>query len=152
MAGRAGKAINRSTAFWDTSILLPLCVRQSATAKASTLYKKYEMVVWWGAPVEIANILARLVRLHHIDSKGWTAAWKLAKSLSESWAMMQPSEALRSRAIRLVDRYDLSAGSALQLAAALEWCEGIPQERVFLTLDKQLREAALLCDFNALQI
>lgn len=112
------------------------------------LYKKYDVVAWWGAPVEIANVLARLMRLRQIDSKGWTAARKLAKNLSDAWSMMQPSDALRSRAIRLVDRYDLSAVTALQLAAAMEWCEGMPRGRVLLTLDRQFREAALLCDFD----
>jgi hypothetical protein len=29
---------------------------------------------------------------------------------------------------------------ALQLAAALEWCEDIPQGRVFLAADQKLRE------------
>ncbi len=63
--------------------------------------------------------------------------------------MIQPSDALRARALQLVDRYDFRAADSLQLAAALEWCEDAPQGRVFLTTDERLREAALLAGFDA---
>jgi len=38
------------------------------------------------------------------------------------------------------------------LAAALEWCEDVPQGRVFLTTDQKLRDAALLNGFDARRI
>jgi hypothetical protein len=44
------------------------------------------------------------------------------------------------------------SADALQLAAALEWCEGAPQGRVFLTADLKLREAALFSDFDVKEI
>ena len=43
---------------------------------------------------------------------------------------------LRSKAIQLVERYDLRAADSLQLAAALAWCEDAPRGRVFLTADQ----------------
>jgi predicted nucleic acid-binding protein len=52
----------------------------------------------------------------------------------------------------LVDRYDLRAADSFQLAAALEWCEDVPQGRVFLTADQRLREAARFSGFNAKQM
>jgi hypothetical protein len=54
--------------------------------------------------------------------------------------------------VELVDRYDLRAADSLQLAAALEWCEGVPEGHVFLTIDQTLREAALLSGFDAQRI
>jgi len=51
-----------------------------------------------------------------------------------------------------VERYDLRAADALQLSAGLEWCGEDPRGRVFLTADKKLRDAALLCGFDAPQI
>lgn len=33
---------------------------------------------------------------------------------------------LRSKAVQLVERYDLRAADSLQLAAALAWCEDAP--------------------------
>jgi len=65
-----------------------------------------------------------------------TKARKLARNLADSWSLIQPSNVLRSKAIQLVERYDLRAADALQLAAALVWCEDAHQGRVFLTADQ----------------
>jgi len=74
---------------------------------------------------------------------------KLAKILSDTWSLIQPSNVLRSKAVQLVERDDLRAADSVQLAAALAWCEDAPQGRVFLTVDQKLREAALLAGFDA---
>jgi hypothetical protein len=62
----------RIPAFWDSSPLAPLCVRQGITPRAITLYKLHDAVVWWATPVEIASALARLVRMKQLDSTEWT--------------------------------------------------------------------------------
>ena len=139
----------RIPAFWDSSALVPLCVRQGITPRAITLYKLHDAVVWWATPVEIASALARLVRMKQLDSSEWTRARKLAKRLADSWSVIQPSDALRAHSLQLVDRYDLRAADSFQLAAALEWCNGAPQGRVFLAADRRLGEAALLSGFDA---
>ena len=77
MAGRARKPVTRALAFWDSSALVPLCVRQGITPRAIALYKSYEAVVWWATPVEIASALARLVRMQQLDSGDWNKARKL---------------------------------------------------------------------------
>jgi predicted nucleic acid-binding protein len=142
----------RIPAFWDSSALVPLCVRQGITPRAIALYKIHDAAVWWAAPVEIASALARLVRMKQLDSDDWTKARKLAKRLADSWSVIQPSDALRAKSIQLVERYDLRAADSFQLAAALEWCENAPQGRVFLTTDQKLRAAALLSGFDAKQM
>jgi len=139
----------RTLAFWDTSALVPLCVRQAITPRAVALYKIHDAAVWWGTPVEIASALARLLRMKHLDPSEWTRARKFAKRLADSWSVIQPSDALRTKSIQLLDRYDLRAADSLQLAAALEWCEDTPQGRIFLTTDQRLGEAALLSGFDA---
>jgi uncharacterized protein len=139
----------RTLAFWDTSALVPLCVRQGATPRAIALHKVHDAAVWWATPVEIASALARLVRMKHLNSSDWSKARNLAKRLADSWSVVQPSNGLRAKAIQLVERYDLRAADSFQLAAALEWCEDVPQGRVFLTTDQRLREAALLSGFDA---
>jgi predicted nucleic acid-binding protein len=151
MAGRA-KPLTRVAAFWDTSALVPLCIRQRITPKVVALYNTYEVVVWWATPVEIASALARLLRMQQISPSDCVKARKLAQTLADSWSVIQPSDALRSKAVRLVDRHDLRAADALQLVAALEWCEDAPQGRLFLTADERLREAALLSGFDARQM
>ena len=152
MAGRTGKSVIRIPAFWDTSALVPLCVRQGITPRAIALYKIHDVVVWWATPVEIASALARLLRMKQLDSSDWTKARKLAKRLADSWSMIQPSDALRTKSAQLVDRYDLRAADSFRLAAALEWCEDAPQGRAFLAADQKLREAALLSGFDAKQM
>jgi len=109
-------------------------------------------MVWWATPVEIASALARLVRMKHLEPREWPEARRLAGKLADGWSVIQPSDTLRKSAAELVDNYDLRAADALQLAAALVWCEDEPQDQVFLTLDQKLREAALLRGFDAKQM
>lgn len=142
----------REIAFWDTSALVPLCVRQSMTPNAITLYRTHDVIVWWATPVEIASALARLVRTKRINASDCAKARKLANVLSDSWSVIQPSDTLRAKSLRLVDQYDLRAADSLQLASALEWCEDVPKGRAFLTADARLREAALLAGFEAKQM
>jgi predicted nucleic acid-binding protein len=142
----------RIPAFWDTSALVPLCVRQGITPRAIALYTLHDVVVWWATPVEIASALARLVRMKQLAPGDWTRARKLAKKLADSWSVIQPSDALRARSAQLVDRYDLRAADSFQLAAALEWCEDAPQGRAFLTADQRLTEAAQSSGFDAKQM
>jgi predicted nucleic acid-binding protein len=152
MATRAGGQIASTAAFWDTSALVPLCVRQSVTPKLQALYKSHEIIVWWATRVEIASALAPLLRMKQISSADYAKARSFADVLSSSWAVVQPSDALRTKAMRLVDQYDLRAADSFQLAAALEWCGDIPKGRTFLSTDDRLREAALLAGFVAPQI
>jgi len=148
MAGRA-KPIIRRAAFWDASVLVPLCIGQRITPKVIALYNTYEVVVWWATPVEIASALARLLRMQQISPSDCVKARKLSQVLADSWFVIQPSDGLRSKAVRLVGRHDLRAADALQLVAALEWCEDDPQGRAFFTANEKLREAALLNGFDA---
>ena len=152
MARRAGKPIARRPAFWDSSALVPLCVRQGITPEAISLYKAHDVVVWWSTPVEIASALSRLLRMKQIDGSECAKARKLARVIGDFWSVIQLSDALRRKAVQLVEHYDLRAADSLQLAAALEWCEDVPQGRVFLTADERLRQAAVLSGFDAGQI
>jgi len=142
----------REIAFWDTSALVPLCVRQSTTANAIALYRTHGAVVWWTTPVELASALARLVRMKRINATDCAKARKLADVLSDSWSVIQPTDVVRAKALRLVDQHDLRAADSLQLAASLEWCEDVPKGRLFLTADERLREAALQVGFEAKQM
>ena len=144
--------MTRIPAFWDTSALVPLCVRQGITLQTIALYKLHDTVVWWATPVEIASALARLVRMKQLNPSDWARARKLANRLADSWSVIQPSDGLRAKSTQLVDRYDLRAADSFQLAAALEWCEDDPQGRVFLTADGRLREAARSSGFDAKQM
>jgi predicted nucleic acid-binding protein len=148
MAPGTRRPLTRVAAFWDSSLLIPLCVRQPATARATALYPNYDTVVWWGTPVEIASALARLARMGQVDAATLNRARRLARDLADSWMVVEPADAVRDLAIELVHRYQLRAADALQLAAALAWCANRPQGRVFLTDDEKLRDAALRAGFD----
>jgi hypothetical protein len=45
----------RIPAFWDTSALVPLCVRQGVTPGAIALYKVHDAVVWWSGARTLLN-------------------------------------------------------------------------------------------------
>lgn len=149
MAAGTRRQVAKATAFWDSSMLVALCVRQGLTPTARSLYKAYEVVVWWATPVEIASALARLTRMQQLDVRDLGQARNLAADLADVWWVMQPSEAIRAKASSLVEQHDLCAGDALQLAAALEWCENEPRGKMFLTADRRLREAAMLSGFDS---
>jgi len=142
----------RQLAFWDASVLVSLCIPQPATPFVTKLSRNYDVVVWWATPVEIASALARLVRTRAIGAPESAEARRLATGIAVWWLVIGPSDALRARAIGIVERYDLRAADALQLSAGLEWCREDPRGRVFLTADKKLRDAALLSGFDAPQI
>jgi hypothetical protein len=67
-------------------------------------------------PVEIGSALARFMRMKQLDFRDWAKASKLAKSLVDSWSVIQLSDALRATSIQLADRYDSSWMSAWHLA------------------------------------
>ena len=152
MATGTERPVRRRAAFWDTSALVPLCVRQGITPHAIALFKRHQVVVWWSTPVEMASAFARLSRMNQIDSDDYLTARKLARDLSQVWSVIQPTETLRAKAVQLLDRHDLRAADSLQLAAALEWCEDLPHGRMFLAFDEKLREAALRSGFDAERI
>ena len=112
MARRTARPVKRPSAFWDTSALVPLCVRQDTTPRAIALYENCEAVVWWATQVEIASALARLARMKQLNSSDWADARKLANALADAWSVIQPSDAVRAKAMQLVDRYDLRAADA----------------------------------------
>ncbi len=152
MATGTRRSLTRVLAFWDTSALVPLFLRQSSTQLVMKLYKVHNVVVWWSTPVEIASAAARLLRIGQISTDDFAKARRLAKEFFASWSVVAPSDAVRATAIRLVERYDLRAADSLQLAAALQWCEDAPQGRIFLTGDRKLHDAALLSGFDTRQI
>lgn len=152
MAGRAGQPLAATKAFWDSSALVPLCAWQLTTAQTIGYYATYDVVIWWATPVEISSALSRLVRMRNIGVDEHAVARKRAERLAESWYVIQPSVTLRNNAAGLVEQYDLRAADSLQLAAALEWCEGTPQNQIFLSADRKLAEAARLTGFDVHQI
>jgi len=139
-------------AFWDSSALIPLCVGQWNSPQALSHRNRYEMVVWWATPVEIASGLARLLRMKQLSSAEWAQGRQTAVLLESVWWVVGPTDAVRTQALQITEKYDLRAGDAFQLAAALAWCDDRPKGRKLLTADTRLFQAALLSGFDAVSL
>ncbi len=138
----------KPAAFWDSSALVLLCANQPGTPEARYWKQHFDVVIWWGTPVEIASALARLLRTGLLSTRAWGEALELAERLAKLWYVIEPSLVIRENAVEVVKHYDLRAGDAWQLAAALEWCDHHPKGHRFLTADKRLHDVASLIGFD----
>lgn len=128
--------------FWDSSALVPLLLEQPRTARARELLGlDKELVVWWGSPIECASAISRLHRDGQLTSREEAQARTLLTTLKASWFEVQPGDAVREQALRILRLHPLRAADALQLAAALEWA-GSPPEGTFVSFDERLGAAA----------
>jgi len=138
-------------AFWDSSALVPLCVKQQATPVVAALSARFGLAVWWSTPVEIRSAFARLVRTGRLTGVGHAQAVIALDRMRQAWQEVEPNEQLRDLAERLIDRFTLKAADAQQLAAALVWCLNRPQGRAFISGDAQLLYAARQLGFKAIE-
>jgi predicted nucleic acid-binding protein len=129
-----------------------MCAREAKSAHALSLHRQYEIVVWWATSVEVASALARLLRMKVLGTADWKRARDTAEIFAQAWMVVTPSESIRVRAQQIVEKYDLRAGDALQLAAALQWSNDSPGGRKFITADSRLFHAAVLAGFDALNL
>jgi uncharacterized protein len=131
------------TAFWDTSALVPLCCFQPLSARARQAARTYSrQVVWWGTVIEAVSSLNRLVREGTLSFDESIQAFARLDYLRNRWNEVQPTEDVRERAERLLRIHKLRAADALQLAAALVWCEDRPRGRTIIGADGNLSHAA----------
>jgi uncharacterized protein len=128
--------------FWDASTLVPLCVPIDNSQHRRTLLHEYAPVVWWGSQVEIQSALARLKRERMLTSQQHSAALQRLSIIRKGWREIQPTARLRDIAGSRIELHELRAADALQLAAALVWCQERTKNRPFLCRDADLREAA----------
>ena len=137
--------------FWDSSALVPLLSTEPGSPRFRALLKKTPLqCVWWGSRVECNSALQRERRAGRISDVEERNALAILRRLESAWMEIQPSEAVRNRAESLLRQHPLRAADSLQLAAALEACEGIPARLPFVSADARLREAASREGFQVL--
>jgi len=144
--------VRAEKAFWDASALVPLCVREVASQFAERQVLRRKPVVWWGTSVEVCSAVCRLYRIRKITEKEQQGALARLNLLSRSWEEILPNDALRALAEQLLAKYPLKAADSLQLAAALVWCGQRPANRVFVSGDQRLSEAAKAAGFAVIEI
>ena len=129
--------------FWDSSAIIPLCVKEPATDTMIELAREdSDFAVWWGSGIECCSSLARLRRDKIITTAQEDLLRDLLQKMQGHWTEVEPTDEVRSHARRLLLRHPLRAADAMQLAAALVWADGSPEELGFVCLDQRLREAA----------
>jgi predicted nucleic acid-binding protein len=107
------------------------------------------VLAWWGTRVECESAIARLERDRMLGPRSAaTARGRLAR-FAATWQEVQPSEALREDALRLLRTHELRAADALQLAAGVAAAEGKPTTLAFVCLDDRLADAAEVEGFLA---
>lgn len=100
------------------------------------------MLVWWATEVECVSAIARLERQEELSTDATEAALGRLDAFAEGWSEIQPVEAARRTARRLLRVHNLRAADALQLAAAVVAAEGQPASLEIVTLDDRLTAAA----------
>jgi predicted nucleic acid-binding protein len=91
-----------------------------------------------------------LLREQALTPESLGAALGRLKHLVEDVDVVAPTAKLRERAGRMLAAHPLRAADALQMAAALVWCDDTPGGEGFICLDERLREAARREGFDVL--
>lgn len=129
-------------AFWDSSVLVPLCITELKSAQAESWFAQFQVAIWWGTPVEMIGALCRAERERRISNAEYKQAKSKVRAIEGESQIVLPGRQLKSHACALLERFQLRAADSLQLAAAMAWCEESPRGNVFLSFDDRLRKAA----------
>jgi len=106
--------------------------------------------IWWATPVECQSAVFKRYRESASARELLDQALARLNMILEDAATVPATDDLRERARRLVATHPLRAADALQLAAALVWCEERPSDERFVCLHDRLREAARREGFTVL--
>ncbi len=137
--------------FWDSSAVVPLLLPDvRSPVLAGLLRSDVEPAVWWASPLECQSALYRRHREGGMPPAALARPLERLRSLTADIDVVAPTLPLRERAGRLLAGHPLRAADALQLAAALIWCDESPQGNAFICLDERLAEAARREGFTVL--
>lgn len=100
------------------------------------------MAVFYATKIECVSAFSRRLREGSMDQSSFDGAIDILIALLEHWMEILPTHDLRLDAEALLTFHPLKTADALQLAAALLWCEGESGGREFVSLDDRLRQAA----------
>lgn len=101
------------------------------------------VIVWWGTELECVSALSRREHRGELLARAVTQALQRLEALKGSWHEIQPAEAVRRTARRLLRVHDLRCADALQVAAAIVAAEGHPEMLEVVTLDERMGDALL---------
>jgi uncharacterized protein len=114
-----------------------------STILSALLATDTECAVWWTTVVECQSALFRHQREGRVPPALLERAMHRLGELIDDADVIAPTTPLRDRAGRVLAAHALRAADALQLAAALVWCDDAPRGETFVCLDDRLRQAAV---------
>jgi len=144
--------VKKTTAFWDASALVPVCVNEAASRQVRSYLGRFAPVVWWGSLVEVHSAICRLHREREISDQEKDGAVGRLQLLSGAWREVLPNDQVRALATQMLDKHSLRAADSMQLAASLVWCEQRPPRRNFICGDRRLALAASAVGFSVLEL
>jgi hypothetical protein len=128
--------------FWDSSAIFPLLLEEMGSSNVIGLYEDDpEQTVWCLTEVELTSALARRIREGMLPVDMLRARGRL-HTLTARWQEIGALEHVRGRALRLLEIHSLHSADALQLAAALVFCDERTESLPFVCLDDRLADAA----------
>jgi predicted nucleic acid-binding protein len=137
--------------FWDTSALVAIGVVEPKTPTVQRwMAEDGDVVVWTLARVELLSAIARKRRETPTAAARLLAARRELLAVWERWTEVESVDLVRRHAERIVERYPLRAGDALQLGAALVAAGDDPASLMFVTLDESQAHAAEVEGFRVL--
>ena len=129
--------------FWDSSAIIPLVLVETGSVRVRSWYRTdSEIIVWTLARVELLSAIARHRRENASSAPMLAAARRNIIRAWDGWSEITSLDLVRRHAERLVESYPLRAADALQLGAALMAAEGDTRNLEFVTLDRNLADAA----------
>jgi len=89
--------------FWDTSALMPLCLKEPQTARVQKLIEQDgDVAAWWGTLIEGYSAIARLRREEVFTADEECQARQVLNRLAGQWAEIRPSNPVRDQAARVL--------------------------------------------------
>ncbi|MDQ3676952.1 MAG: PIN domain-containing protein, partial [Actinomycetota bacterium] len=89
--------------FWDSSAIVPLLVGEATTEAMRVIAQEDPvMLVWWATEVECVSAIAGLERQGDLPSDATLLALERLDELAEGWSEVQPVQAARLVARRLL--------------------------------------------------
>jgi len=129
--------------YWDSSALVPLLVGEANTTHCEALLQgDPQIATWWLSRVECASALNRLRRGRSLEDGDLRTALSDLDYLSKTFVEIQPTQLVRTIALRLLRVHPLAAADALQLAAATLAAGNSRTTLDFVSYDVRLIEAA----------
>jgi predicted nucleic acid-binding protein len=144
--------VSRIPAFWDSSALVPLFLREDSSRLAASYLRDFQPVVWWGTYVEIQGAIRRIHRSGDLTDEAAKVAISRFLMLRTEWKEILPGDEIRELAVELLSTYPLHSADSMQLAASLAWCNRQPTRRTFLCGDRRLSSVADAVGFSLVEV